>query len=303
MSGAPLPPRQERARSVLALAGVRLRALASVPGRRADRQVYRAELAGGQGCFVKVLDREDGYAREAGALRTLPAGVGPRLLAAADEQLALVTEAVSGPVAASLFPADPGDLLERCLASFRRLLGSGIDGPVDPVPVPAGEPAQRFLQCLARHAGYPAEALRACLAAEQPLLPCHGDLTPNNVLVTRDGVRFIDFEFFGVGQPLYDAASLCLSPSLNATIEHRLAMLARFTQAIAEAAARPVPASAVLAATVTWAVRFAERLHTGKPAVDAALIWQQPLRIAGEVTRRMAARPLPSAIQNDLNDL
>lgn len=277
-----------RARATLARRGIRTTRLSLVPGRRSDRWVYRAELPDAAGCFLKVFGHADGFEREARALRVIPDGVGPVLLIADSATRTIVTRSISG-VTASAVPAgvDCNELAIGVLDAFQRLLRVGVHGPVDPIPAPSGRVEQSVLVRLGQEAGHSVDRFRGWLSAEQPLLPCHGDLTPHNVIVTGRGVRLVDFEFFGVSHPLYDAAGLCLTPSLPMTADQRLALLDRFVTAVA----REHPAvstTTVLAAVTTWAVRFAARLHSDRPALDADLDWLAPLRIAASVTRELA---------------
>jgi aminoglycoside phosphotransferase len=270
----------DRVEATLSRLGATPTALTAVPARQPNRWVYRADLAGGAVWYVKVFGDPDRYDREARALATIAPGIGPTVIAAHDADGILLTEAINGTVAAGDRSVDADKMLADCLVAFRALLATGIESPTDPIPIPLDVGYGRHFRLLAATSGCEEAALRAWVATAQPLLPCHGDLTPNNVIVTSTGVRLIDFEFFGVSQPLYDAASLCLSPSLSLPIQRRTATLARYAQAVADADGQLLPVPSLCGAAAMWAVRFGERLYTS--GVDAGLVWQTPLRIAGE---------------------
>lgn len=44
------------------------------------------------------------------------------------------------------------------------------------------------------------------LKIKRPITICHGDPNPDNVLVTKEGLKMIDFEYAGMGDPLSDIA-------------------------------------------------------------------------------------------------
>ncbi len=50
----------------------------------------------------------------------------------------------------------------------------------------------------------------------------HMDLNPENLILTAEGLRLIDFEYAGSGPPLMDLASLCQSHALNSVQQHWL---------------------------------------------------------------------------------
>lgn len=54
-------------------------------------------------------------------------------------------------------------------------------------------------------------ALKRQLAAlNRPLMPCHNDLVPENILATAQTLTLIDWEYSGMNDPAWDLASFCL---------------------------------------------------------------------------------------------
>lgn len=64
-------------------------------------------------------------------------------------------------------------------------------------------PARAGLEAtLARHAGWEQQALGG------PLVICHGDVHPNNVVMTADGPALLDWDLLCIGPPAWDHAAL-----------------------------------------------------------------------------------------------
>jgi thiamine kinase-like enzyme len=51
---------------------------------------------------------------------------------------------------------------------------------------------------------------RQLAALDRPLLACHNDLVPENILATSQGLTLIDWEYSGMNDPAWDLASFCL---------------------------------------------------------------------------------------------
>ncbi len=244
---------------------------------RDDRELYLVLLASGGEVFLKRHFHAEGFSRELEALVRVPVEVAPTLIQADSRFLAIVTQRVPGLPAHLLKPYEGRELLRRSLSPFTKLLDlSGVQR-LDPVPFPTQENFEKYFAELAHLAHVSTSGLVDFLRADQPLLPCHGDLTPRNVLY-GDQVRFIDWEWFGIAQPLYDAACLCLSPSLCMSAAERVDQMMAFVASVEERAS--VPIEAIAGASVAWAVRFADALDRGRARVDLHMPWTIPLQCA-----------------------
>lgn len=194
-------------RNLLVTAGGR-RAVARLPGAR-------TELLG--------IDR----ANEAeAAARAAALGIGPALLDILPEVGTALAEFVDGyHLTGEPFTAR----LDDVVAVMRTLHGSG--------PLSAGFPVHRVVERHARdasaHGIAPPAAYgrlldasaaieRAMLAASVPLVPCHNDLLPANVLFERardDGrpprVLLLDYEYAGMNDPSFDLGNLSVNCGLD----------------------------------------------------------------------------------------
>lgn len=47
------------------------------------------------------------------------------------------------------------------------------------------------------------------------LSPCHNDLVPENILLNKESIYFIDWEYSGMNDPLFDIAAFLLEANLN----------------------------------------------------------------------------------------
>ncbi|WP_179109013.1 phosphotransferase family protein, partial [Rodentibacter caecimuris] len=48
-----------------------------------------------------------------------------------------------------------------------------------------------------------------------PLVPCHNDLVPENILISDNKTYFIDWEYSGMNYPLFDISALFLESNLD----------------------------------------------------------------------------------------
>lgn len=199
--------------------------------RRADRsgrRLWRVQAVGSQqdhqSAYVKQYDSEGPYRRERLALRQMPTGVAPRVLADLEEPRILVLEDVAG-THFDQAPC-PTEWLSAALTTVTASVN--LPGPWPDDPPPRLDPAQaEFASELGRRASTAPTALAHSL--ENPLgIPCHGDISPTNLLVAPDPpvqVWLLDYEFYGPGDPLADLAALCLTPSIDITLEARKRLL------------------------------------------------------------------------------
>jgi thiamine kinase-like enzyme len=74
--------------------------------------------------------------------------------------------------------------------------------------------------------GYPsAREVAARIAAALPLtepVPCHNDLLPANLLRVPGGVMLVDWEYAGMGHPLFDLGNLAVNNEFDDPAEERL---------------------------------------------------------------------------------
>ena len=133
-------------------------------------------------------------------------GVAPKCLLA-DANKGFVVSEFLEPVAA---PQNPYDELAPVL---RKLQGLSLASLPQLNPVAA---CQQYLgKIAAKGVEYPAveklvetvdfSSLEKIL---EPQVLCHGDLVPENILYTGEGIKLIDFEFSGMGHQVWDVAYL-----------------------------------------------------------------------------------------------
>jgi thiamine kinase-like enzyme len=63
---------------------------------------------------------------------------------------------------------------------------------------------------------------RAFAAAPTPLVPCHNDLLPANVLFGDDRVWLLDYEYAGMNDVFFDLANLSVNSGFNRSADERL---------------------------------------------------------------------------------
>jgi thiamine kinase-like enzyme len=182
-------------------------------------------------------------------------GVGPELIATQIDRGVLVTRFIPG---ATISAADLQDreMLRRVAVTLRKVhsVSAAVLGNLDPfrdIRYYAGELSQRNL------AVDPAYSAGIALAAEIEGLVhyqqhglCHGDLLSANFVQSEQGIFIVDWEYAGLGDPLFDLANLSInhsfSPEQDALLleyyqggasEHELAKIRalRFISALREA--------------------------------------------------------------------
>lgn len=286
------PAAIERAQRVLKGIGGGHVDLTAVPSRRAHRQVLRAARDDGRVFYVKLFDLSDDFEREAAGYAAVGPDLAATLIVAVEGELAVVTEEVAGVAGPDLPPQHHPRMLTHTVHAFEQLLRADVRIPIEPIAFPVEPRFQRHLQRLRLEVKEIAGGLNDEVWDAQPLLPCHGDLTPHNVISSESGVKLIDFEFLGVGQPLYDAASLCLSQTFALPATVRLNALLACADAVAKAAGRPVPAMMLACAAGVWAVRCAAHLDDNPPTTDSAPTRQHPVTIASDVIGVLVRLPM-----------
>jgi len=144
-----------------------------------------------------------------------PAGIGPEVLRCDPERGILVTRYL-GPTW-SARDAQSHENIERLAGLLRRL--HGLDVPAGVRAVDLAATVHGYLRTLDErgvNSGLTLPALRDCAdetamqlrKGSTPCL-CHNDVHYLNV-VEGDSLRLIDWEYAGVGEPLFDLASLCV---------------------------------------------------------------------------------------------
>lgn len=155
---------------------------------------------------ASLIDREIAGTRAANA-----AGVpSPRLedIVTVAERRGLVLERVRGQTMLSVLGQEPAHAL-RYAVLFAELQSQIHDCHVSELPSYREDIARRVAR-----AGVAASIRSDALAMLERLpdgdMLCHGDLHPDNVLLTDRGPCIIDWSFAGAGQPLADAAQTAL---------------------------------------------------------------------------------------------
>lgn len=132
----------------------------------------------------------------------------------------LVTQRLPG---AALRAVDGADLVEAVAQLLRDVHeGAGFVGVHDPWRMSgllaAGGATNSTCDELAA-------VLEGCRFAPGASTPCHGDPWPGNVVVAggeRPRLRLVDWEYSGMGDPLWDVADFAVECDLDESTEHRL---------------------------------------------------------------------------------
>ena len=149
------------------------------------------------------------------------AGVAPEVLAHLEEPPCLVTRFLDGrPVEASEL-REPGRLREVA-AALRAVHGCPpIEASFSPFRI-----VEEYAERARARGGTPPEALVAAGAAAarieaalghrpQPSVLCHNDLLTANFLATADGLRVVDWEYAGMGDPYFDLGNFAVNNELG----------------------------------------------------------------------------------------
>lgn len=172
-----------------------------------------------------LLGIDRAYEAEA-ARRADELGIGPAVLGLLEQVGTLVTELVEGH---HLEPTPFGERLADVVDLIRRFHDSG--------PLGGAFPIHRIVEWHARDASaygvmappayerlhQQSRRIEAAFAkSPMPLVPCHNDLLPGNVLFGADRVWLLDFEYAGMNDVFFDLGNLSVNSELNHESEERL---------------------------------------------------------------------------------
>jgi thiamine kinase-like enzyme len=187
---------------------------------------FRARFGGREvvvrlpGNDTELLGSDRSGEREANALAAA-AGVAPEVLAHLEDPIVLVTAFVEGPTMEAPELRAPRALAEVA-AALRQVHGCGeIDARFD---------AFRLVEDYAaatrsRGGTVPPAYARAHAAAARiesapalaggPTVLCHDDLLPANFIETPAGIRIVDWEYAGMGNPWFDLGNFAVNNELG----------------------------------------------------------------------------------------
>jgi thiamine kinase-like enzyme len=163
------------------------------------------------------------------ARRAADLGVGPPVLGELPDVRTLITQFVPG---RHPDPALLADRIGDVVHQLKRFHGSG--------PLSGAFPIHRVVEWHARdaatHEVMPPSAYerlhqqsrrieRAFASAPTPLVPCHNDLLPANLLVTDDRVWLLDFEYAGMNDVFFDLGNLSANAGMSEATEQDMIRL------------------------------------------------------------------------------
>lgn len=188
----------------------------------ADRGEYVVRIPGER---TALLGIDRAHEAEA-ARRAAELGIGPAVLGMLEHVGTLVTELIGGH---HLEPTPFAERLGDVVDLVHRFHDSG--------PLGGGFPIHRVVEWHARDAS--AHGVMAPKAYERlhqqsrrieaafnraplPVVPCHNDLLPGNVLFGDDRVWLLDFEYAGMNDVFFDLGNLSVNSELNLESDERL---------------------------------------------------------------------------------
>lgn len=181
-----------------------------------DRTSLKLTMVGGKSFFAKCFHTlRDSFERELAGLRASQNRGGGDLVAADSGCAIIVTTFLD---AKRLSECDKAPLEDIMRLVFARCLD------FCPSEAPRSEEhiwsLERYLPFVAKERSSLVEGVNIDQIADELALerfrPCHRDLCPENVLLGELGeVRIIDFEHFGLDNPLIDLARLTFSPTMR----------------------------------------------------------------------------------------
>jgi thiamine kinase-like enzyme len=163
------------------------------------------------------IDRE---VEHAATLAAAAAGVGPTVVRFVEPEGWLVTEFIEGRIPSPESLREP-DGLERVAAALRAF----HDGPAIPGRFETLEVVEAYRDTAVERGATLPEAFSkahelarriAALRADAPRRPCHNDLLNANFLDDGVRLRIVDWEYAGMGDPLFDLANFSINHELDA---------------------------------------------------------------------------------------
>jgi thiamine kinase-like enzyme len=191
---------------------------------------FRARFGGREvvvrlpGNDTELLGSDRPGEREANSLAAA-VGVAPEVLAHLEDPVVLVTAFVEGPTMEAAELREPRALAEVA-AALRKIHGCGtIEATFDPfrlVEDYAAATRERGGEVPPAYEVAHAAAVRIeaapALDGGGPVL-CHDDLLPANFIATPAGIRIVDWEYAGMGNPWFDLGNFAVNNELGATEE------------------------------------------------------------------------------------
>jgi thiamine kinase-like enzyme len=208
------------------LAGTEL-TLTALSGGITNRN-FLVEAAGRSDRYVIRLAGNDthllGISREVEHAATVAAagvGVGPEVTAFIRPEGYLVTRFIEGSAVPDDVVHQP-ETIERVAGSLRRIHdGPAIPGLFVPLRIVEAYRALALARGVAIPAAYELAAAigrrieLACLANPVELRPCHNDLLNANFIDDGERIRIVDWEYAGMGDPVFDLGNFSINHELS----------------------------------------------------------------------------------------
>jgi thiamine kinase-like enzyme len=191
---------------------------------------FRARFGGREvvvrlpGNDTELLGSDRPGEREANSLAAA-VGVAPEVLAHLEDPVVLVTAFVEGPTMESPELREPRALAEVA-AALRKIHGCGTIGATfDPFRL-----VEDYAEATRERGGevppaYEVAHVAAARIEAAPVLDgrapvlCHDDLLPANFIDTPAGIRIVDWEYAGMGNPWFDVGNFAVNNELGAAEE------------------------------------------------------------------------------------
>ena len=192
-----------------------------------DGESFVVRLPGRDTDLLGIDRRAEHMAAQAAA----DAGVGPPVLTFLEPFGALVTRWIEGDHIPERDLRDPA-VLSSAVDAVVRFHGCGVL----PITFPVFRIVERYRDVAAERGirippgfddshAVTSRIETALDASPAPTRACHNDLLNANMLRTADGVRLVDFEYAGMGDPFFDLANLAVNNALDAPAQDALLTL------------------------------------------------------------------------------